>query len=48
MWTAQYYKFQKARTFLTSGGLGMTGFGLPAAIGAKLAHPDKKSYFIYR
>ena len=42
MWTAQYYKFQKARTFLTSGGLGTMGFGLPAAIGAKLAHPDKK------
>lgn len=42
MWTAQYYKFQKARTFLTSGGLGTMGFGLPAAIGAKLAQPDKK------
>lgn len=42
MWTAQYYKFQKSRTFLTSGGLGTMGFGLPAAIGAKLAHPDKK------
>lgn len=42
MWTAQYYKFQKARTFLTSGGLGTMGFGLPAAIGAKLAHPNKK------
>ncbi len=34
MWTAQYYKFQKPRTFLTSGGLGTMGFGMGAAIGA--------------
>lgn len=34
MWTAQYYKFQKPRTFLTSGGLGAMGYGLGAAIGA--------------
>ncbi|NLD53007.1 MAG: acetolactate synthase large subunit, partial [Clostridiales bacterium] len=36
MWTAQYYKFQKPRTFLTSGGLGTMGFGMGAAIGACL------------
>ncbi|OUO41480.1 acetolactate synthase, large subunit, biosynthetic type [Megamonas hypermegale] len=42
MWAAQYYNFQKARTLITSGGLGTMGFGLPAAIGAKLANPDKK------
>lgn len=42
MWAAQYYNFRKARTFITSGGLGTMGFGLPAAIGTKLANPDKK------
>lgn len=42
MWTAQYYNLQKSRKFITSGGLGTMGFGLPAAIGAKLANPDKK------
>lgn len=42
MWVAQYYKFRKPRTFLTSGGLGTMGFGLPAAIGAALANPDRK------
>jgi len=41
MWTAQYYTFRQPRTFLTSGGLGTMGFGLPAAIGAKLAAPQK-------
>lgn len=41
MWTAQYYKFKYPRTFLSSGGLGTMGFGLPAAIGAKIACPDK-------
>ncbi len=41
MWTAQYYKFDKPRCLLTSGGLGTMGFGLPAAIGAQKAHPDK-------
>ena len=40
MWTAQFYKFLRPRTFLSSGGLGTMGFGLPAAIGAKIAHPD--------
>jgi acetolactate synthase-1/2/3 large subunit len=41
MWTAQFYKFKTPRTHLTSGGLGTMGFGLPAAMGAKVAHPDK-------
>ncbi|MBI5376148.1 MAG: biosynthetic-type acetolactate synthase large subunit [Candidatus Schekmanbacteria bacterium] len=40
MWVAQYYKFKKPRTLLTSGGLGTMGYGLPAAIGVKLAKPD--------
>lgn len=41
MWTAQFYQFLKSRSFLTSGGLGTMGYGLPAAIGAKLAKPTK-------
>ncbi|MEW6163036.1 MAG: biosynthetic-type acetolactate synthase large subunit [Nitrospirota bacterium] len=41
MWTAQFYKFNKPRTLLTSGGLGTMGYGFPAAIGAQLAHPNK-------
>ena len=41
MWTAQFYKFKTPRTHLTSGGLGTMGFGFPAAMGAKVAHPDK-------
>jgi acetolactate synthase-1/2/3 large subunit len=40
MWTAQFYKFNKPRRLITSGGLGTMGYGLPAAIGAQLAHPD--------
>ncbi len=40
MWAAQFYKFNKPRHLLTSGGLGTMGYGLPAAIGAKLAYPD--------
>lgn len=42
MWAAQYYNFQKERSLITSGGLGTMGFGLPAAMGVKLAHPDKR------
>jgi acetolactate synthase-1/2/3 large subunit len=42
MWTAQFYKFKKPNTFLTSGGLGTMGYALPAAIGAKFAAPDKE------
>ncbi|SEK37871.1 MULTISPECIES: biosynthetic-type acetolactate synthase large subunit [unclassified Butyrivibrio] len=41
MWTAQFYKFKHPRTFLTSGGLGTMGYGLGAAIGAKVGMPDK-------
>ncbi|MBI4831768.1 MAG: biosynthetic-type acetolactate synthase large subunit [Candidatus Lindowbacteria bacterium] len=41
MWAAQYYKFREPRTFLSSGGLGTMGYGLPAAIGAQLGRPDK-------
>src|SRR3972149_6719032 len=41
MWAAKFYKFDKPRTFLTSGGLGTMGFGFPAAIGAQFAYPDK-------
>jgi len=39
MWAAQYYHFTKPRTFITSGGLGVMGFGLPAALGAQIACP---------
>ena len=41
MWTAQYYLFDRPRTLLTSGGLGTMGYGLPAAIGAQVAFPDR-------
>ena len=41
MWTTQFYRFDKPRTWLSSAGLGTMGFGLPAAMGAKVAHPDK-------
>ncbi|MBW1915444.1 MAG: biosynthetic-type acetolactate synthase large subunit [Deltaproteobacteria bacterium] len=41
MWAAQYYHFNDPNTFITSGGLGVMGFGLPAAIGAQVACPDK-------
>ena len=41
MWAAQYYHFSKPRRWLNSGGLGTMGFGLPAAIGAKVACPDE-------
>lgn len=40
MWAAQYYRWQHPRTMITSGSLGTMGYGLPAAIGAKLAQPD--------
>jgi acetolactate synthase-1/2/3 large subunit len=40
MWTAQWYGFTKPRTFITSGGLGTMGYGMPAAIGAQIAKPD--------
>lgn len=41
MWAAQYYKYKTPRTFLSSGGLGTMGYGLGAAIGAKMGNPDK-------
>ncbi|MCF6236949.1 MAG: acetolactate synthase 3 large subunit [Gammaproteobacteria bacterium] len=40
MWAAQFYKFDKPHRWITSGGLGTMGFGLPAAMGVQLAHPD--------
>jgi acetolactate synthase-1/2/3 large subunit len=41
MWAAQYLRFEAPRRFLTSGGAGTMGYGLPAAIGAQIAHPEK-------
>ncbi len=41
MWAAQHYKFDKPNRWMTSGGLGTMGFGLPAAIGVQIAHPGK-------
>lgn len=41
MWAAQYYKYKKPKTLVTSGGLGTMGYGLGAAIGAKVGNPDK-------
>jgi acetolactate synthase-1/2/3 large subunit len=46
MWEAQYYKHDQPRTLITSGGLGTMGFALPAAIGAKIACPDKEVWVI--
>ena len=46
MWAAQFFDCPEPRHFLTSGGLGTMGYGLPAAIGAKLAHPDKEVVLI--
>ena len=42
MWTAQYYPYQNERQLVTSGGLGTMGFGVPAAIGVKIANPEKE------
>src|SRR5581483_7718220 len=41
MWAAQYFDFKRPRLWLTSGSMGTMGFGLPAAIGAQLAHPQR-------
>ncbi len=46
MWAAQFFKYDKPRTFLTSGGLGTMGFGFPAAIGAQVAFPKKTVFDI--
>ncbi len=42
MWTAQFFEFRQPRTFLTSGGLGTMGYGLPAALGAQAAFPERQ------
>lgn len=41
MWAAQYFKYKSPRNFITSGGLGCMGFGLPAAVGAQIGRPDE-------
>jgi acetolactate synthase-1/2/3 large subunit len=46
MWEAQYYKHEKSRSLITSGGLGTMGFALPAAIGAKVACPDAEVWVV--
>ena len=46
MWAAQYYKYKNPHTFLTSGGLGTMGYGLGAALGAKMGKKDKKVFNI--
>lgn len=46
MWAAQWYRFTKPRTFISSGGLGTMGFGFPAAIGAKVGCPEKQVFDI--
>jgi acetolactate synthase I/II/III large subunit len=46
MWEAQYYKHDKSRSLITSGGLGTMGFALPAAIGAKVARPDAEVWVV--
>jgi acetolactate synthase-1/2/3 large subunit len=46
MWAAQYYRHDQPKTYITSGGLGTMGFGLPAAIGAKFAQPEKEVWVI--
>ncbi len=42
MWTAQFFSFRQPKSFLTSGGLGTMGFGLPSALGAQVAFPDRQ------
>ena len=46
MWEAQYYRHEKPRTLITSGGLGTMGFALPAAIGAKMARPEAEVWVV--
>ncbi|SFL08694.1 biosynthetic-type acetolactate synthase large subunit [Halanaerobium salsuginis] len=46
MWAAQFHKYRKPRQFITSGGLGTMGYGLPAAIGAQIGQPDEKVFLI--
>ena len=40
MWAAQYYRFEEPNRWMTSGGLGTMGYGIPAAVGVQVAHPD--------
>ena len=42
MWAAQYYRYKEPHTYISSLGLGTMGFGYPAAVGAKIARPDKE------
>jgi acetolactate synthase-1/2/3 large subunit len=42
MWAGQWYKYSRPRQFITSGGLGSMGFGFPASLGIKIAHPDRE------
>ena len=44
MWAAQHYKFDKPNRWMTSGGLGTMGYGLPAAVGVQVANPGQISY----
>ncbi|MFQ5692751.1 MAG: biosynthetic-type acetolactate synthase large subunit [Nitrospinota bacterium] len=46
MWAAQFYRFNEPKSWVTSGGLGTMGFGLPAAIGAKFARPEKEVWLV--
>jgi len=46
MWAAQYYKFDRPRNWLSSGGLGTMGYGFPAALGAKVANPTREVFCI--
>lgn len=46
MWTAQYCKIEKDKTLLTSGGMGTMGYGMGAAIGAQVSHPDKRVFLV--
>ena len=46
MWAAQFYRYTKPRSFLSSGGLGTMGYGFPAAIGAQVAYPEKTVFDI--
>ncbi len=46
MWTAQFYKFNRPRSLLSSGGLGTMGYGFPAAVGAAVGRPDRKVFCI--
>ena len=46
MWTGQFYRYNFPRQFLSSGGMGTMGYGLPAAMGAKIGRPDKEVFCV--